>query len=903
MKLSVWAVGLLGMAVAGAGEPVARVKVEDGAPQLYVHGKRTPPLMFWTTSPMGRTTVRGSRLEMSRRRGTSRAEASFAARGPLVAECTVTMQRGHIPDATAYLLALDRNDRGRSYLLGLQFLPEGNRIKLWKHDGKGWDTWFALPHSWRLGHLVRLRLEVAGKRVMGYVDGRLVAEKDDPRPLDVGTVGVGAYCCDGSFHGFRATVGNRRVIDGFPNRDGKLLAPWDAAVGGTDRLQSFAKQGIHLFSYGVSMGEWWRGPGRYDFAPVAIRLEAMRAADPESLALLRVSINPPGWWTKEHPDEVMVCKNRDGHSWKGKYASMGSSAWRTEAGDALAALAEHFTASPLSRHILGWHVAAGDCGEWSYAWGETCTDYSPAQVAAFRQWLAARYGTDDALRRAWGRADASLAGAPIPPPDRRYRGSWGDLFEPAKERDVIDYLRFHSQAVADSICHFARVAKKACRRQHLVGAFYGYSISTSWRPASWHDCGHHALARVLACRDIDFVCDPYVYRDRYPGQACVPQSLPEAIRLAGKLHLLEDDTRTFLTAEGKIGRCPDLATTIGVLRRNWAAAATQASGLWWMEQGPGWFEHPEILADLGRLRTLHGSLPPTALRSTAEIAVVISQVSQPFMAQTPNLVMPFISDQIIRELSFVGAPFDLILSSDLPHAANYKLLIFPVSYFVPEAERRRIRALCRPGRTILWLHAPGLMTDKGADPKAASALTGITLELAQIGGPAHVRITDFASALTKGLPPGYVYGTHRRVAPLLEVADPKALVLGFAGSTALNAQDGVGWKLATYRGAGLAVKEVGGARVIFSATGPVPAPLLRNIAREAGVHLYSEAGDVVYASRGLLAVHYASSGRRTLRIPRGRRVRDAITGRRRRTWLGKLRVDARAGHTDILVLE
>ncbi|MFH1571425.1 MAG: hypothetical protein ABIL09_25770, partial [Gemmatimonadota bacterium] len=35
----------------------------------------------------------------------------------------------------------------------------------------------------------------------------------------------------------------------------------------------------------------------------------------------------------------------------------------------------------------------------------------------------------------------------------------------------------------------------------------------------------------------------------------------------------------------------------------------------------------------------------------------------------------------------------------------------------------------------------------------------------------------------------------------------------------------------------------------------------------AGVHLYSEAGDVLYATRQLLAVHTLTGGRRQLRLP------------------------------------
>ena len=888
-----------------AGEPVACVRVEDGSPQLYVHGERTPALLFWTSSPMGSVRLDGGRLLLSHPRGSVRTSVRLRPGRPIVVEARAAMHKPSTPDATVCVSAAEA--ASACYYIGLQYLPGGNRIKLWKRNRGGeWETWFTVPHSWKMGQTVALRLVVDGGHVAGYADGKLIAEKDDPKPLRPTAAELGAYRCEGEFFTARVAAGKTLVADGLKGREGGLAPPWETRDGAAGRIRAFARHGIHLFSYGVSMGEWWRGPGRYDFSPVAARLEALRHADPKSLALLRVGINPPDWWIAKHPAEQMVVANREDRRWKHRHASMSSEPWRKEAGEALGALIEHFTASPLARHVLGWHFGAGDCGEWAYAWGECCADYSPAQLAAFRRWLRKRYKTAEALRAAWNNPKATFETAAVPPPQRRYRGEWGELFDPAKSRDVVDYLRFHSETVADAIVGFARVARKASRGQHLVGAFYGYSIPTLWRPAAWHNSGHHALARVLASPDLDFICDPYVYRDRHPGQACVPQTLPEAIRLAGKLHLLEDDTRTFLTKDDPrhaFGRCPDLATTIGVLRRNWAAAATQSGGLWWMEQGAGWFQHPDVLADLGRLRGLHARLAPSALRSNAEIAVVVSQKSQPFMAQTPNLVLPLVTQQIVRELSFVGAPFDLILASDVGRARDYRLTIFPASYYVPEAERTRIRALHRAGRTFLWLHAPGLMAEGATDAASSSALTGIRLRLAQIGGTAHVRITDRANPLTRGLPAGTVYGTDRRIAPLLEAVDPEATVLGTAFATSLNVHDGVGWALPTYARPGLVAKTVDGARVIFSATGPVPAPLLRNVAREAGVHLYDEAGDVVYASRGLVAIHYASSGPRTLRFPPGKRIRDPWTGRELPSTDGKLRVNARLGHTDIFLLD
>ena len=48
---------------------------------------------------------------------------------------------------------------------------------------------------------------------------------------------------------------------------------------------------------------------------------------------------------------------------------------------------------------------------------------------------------------------------------------------------------------------------------------------------------------------------------------------------------------------------------------------------------------------------------------------------------------------------------------------------------------------------------------------------------------------------------------------------------------------------------------------------PEHAPVLRGVARYAGVHIYDDAGDVVYATRNLLAIHSAAGGTRSLSLP------------------------------------
>jgi len=852
----------IGLGLLAQPAKISQVRVEDGIPTLFVHGKLTPPLMFWLPSPLGLLARDGDGLVLSQHPGQGWAGVQVPS-GRLVIEADVTMAEAFVPDATALLQATGGPGAVEGYLLGLQYLPEGNRIKLWKSTRYGWDTWFTIPWPWQMGKAVRLRLEVDGARVAGYADGQLVAQRDDPQPVSPRWVTLGAYCCRARFEKVNGAAGGA-ALPALAFEGGRLAPPWRASAG-SSQISALARVGIHLFSFGFSAADWWIGDRRYSFDLPEVLLRSMVEADPRAMALLRVDINPPAWWLEAHPSERMLARSLDGREWGLPWACFASKQWLEDAGAALDALIRHFSASPLNEHILGWHFAAGDCGEWSYYWGEGVTDYSPAQTAAFRQWLRDRYGGDAGLRRAWHRDDVSLEAAEIPLPRRRYIASLGFLYDPVREADCIDYRRFHSEAAADAICHFAQIAKRACGGRQIVGAFYGYHLPGAWRPADWHDAGHQALARVLACPHLDFICAPNNYRNRGPGGGCAPQTLPASIALAGKLYLAEDDTRTFLTPDDdahSIGRCPDLQTTVAVLERNWAAAATQGGGLWWMDQGGGWYDDSELVAALGRLVRRHAELPSAAFRSLAEIAVVVDEPSAAYMAQSLDLLLPLLVAQVVDELAYVGAPFDLLLTTDLPRARPYKLYIVPCAPAPSEETRRALRALYRPGATVLWLHAPGLLTDAGPSAEAASELVGMKLALRMIGGPTHIRLLA-GSWLSRGFPAGFSYGTDRCFGPLLEVVDPDAEILGVARCSSMEMPGGILWPLPAYAGPGLAAKKVGGARVIFSAAGPLPAPLVRCIAREAGVNLFDADGNVVYASEGLVAVHDAAAGRWT----------------------------------------
>ncbi len=67
---------------------------------------------------------------------------------------------------------------------------------------------------------------------------------------------------------------------------------------------------------------------------------------------------------------------------------------------------------------------------------------------------------------------------------------------------------------------------------------------------------------------------------------------------------------------------------------------------------------------------------------------------------------------------------------------------------------------------------------------------------------------------------------------------------------------------------GLALKEFADWHSIYCATPNIPAPVLRGIARYAGVHLYNECGDVLHATPDLLSVHTTGGGPRTFKLPK-----------------------------------
>jgi hypothetical protein len=131
-------------------------------------------------------------------------------------------------------------------------------------------------------------------------------------------------------------------------------------------------------------------------------------------------------------------------------------------------------------------------------------------------------------------------------------------------------------------------------------------------------------------------------------------------------------------------------------------------------------------------------------------------------------------------------------------------------------------------------------------------LTGIRLRFSEEPAPLKVALAD-----------GGEYGTDQALAPVVWADEPQAEVLGtLAGSDR----------------AGLVVKRLDGWTSVFSAAPVLPAELLRKFARDAGVHIYVDSDDTVYANQSLLALFVDQGGPRTIRLPERATVEDLFSG-------------------------
>jgi hypothetical protein len=628
--------------------------------------------------------------------------------------------------------------------------------------------------------------------------------------------------------------------------------------------REIAAAGVHLYCdwFGSStdsdMGHV--AAERYDYSRYDRYFAAILDVDPQAYFLPHVGVTGARWWQQSHPEEM--CQFENGG--KGP-TSFASEPWRRQMSDDLRRLIAYLRQAPYADRIIGYTFFNGYTAEWQMwgTWKTSRDDYSLPALRAFRAFLQGRYRTDQRLQAAWADPGVTLATAGMPGWAQRRPAGTQVLRDLEREWQAIDFYEFISAMDADALLCVARVMREATHGQSLVGTYYAYLTAHG---INQQDSGHLAAQRVFDSPDIDFLMSPPNYWYRKPGEACTFMSASDSLRLRGKLWLDESDHRTHLTdPSAGYGRAATLAQTRGVFWRELAEVLTKRAAVSWFDMSGGWYSHPQVLADVGRgYRMMRESLPERR-PFAPEIGVFVDPES--FYYMRPTDANAALDLRQVATMPQSGAPWDFCLLADIGDARlpDYKLYLFLNAFRIDPARREAIhRKLKRNAATAVFAYAPGYYGPQGPSLASMQALTGIRIGMADVAYAPQILIEPqdpLAAGLIASKPLGF---PHLAVSPMFYADDPGARVAG---------------RLLGSGRPGLVVKPMDGWTSIYSAAMHLPPALIRNIVRAAGVHVWIETDDAIYADNQFVGLHAATDGTKRIHLPAGYQALDAVTGK------------------------
>lgn len=623
-----------------------------------------------------------------------------------------------------------------------------------------------------------------------------------------------------------------------------------AAVGDVNdaaQLAALEKTPADLVRFRVALGDEypgaahvaWLGFGQYDFDALEDAIGRILAAAPDALLLPDLIATAPASWRQANVLELAILETQDGERYRG-HPSFSSPTWREDLTAAVGDLVRRLEEGPFADHIAGYQVSAGLEGRW-LSWdvaADGMGDYSEPQRYAFQDWLKERYANLEALRVAWGQparpaldqpdgVGAFMSWSEIQLPSvarRRAARAW--LLDPAAWAPIVDYRLFASHAAVDALDRMVRAVREATGRGKVCGVAYGHFMELAARHKGLEQGGHLALGRALRGDIVDFLVGPPAAGR--PGALLMP-----AASVARRQKVLLPDLA---------GAAPDPLESL--------AACLETGAPPCLPPGADLPDMSELLADLD-------------LRSAAEVAVIVDDESAAHFGYANPVKRPLLTMQM-EQMRRLGAPVDMWLLADAlaGRIPRYRMYVF-LNAFRVEAQRAShvMSSLAEGEGLYVWMCAPGLVGTTFSGRQMLD-LTGISASVAPRAAPLLVDIPAPRPPLIGDILTPLSYGLETPVAPQVEV-------IGFQGETLGVNREGKPALVARTRGPGVSV---------FSAAPNMPAPLLRSLARAAGVHIYNQRDDRFYANRSLLALHAETGGMRVLELPREADVYELAGG-------------------------
>jgi hypothetical protein len=325
----------------------------------------------------------------------------------------------------------------------------------------------------------------------------------------------------------------------------------------------------------------------------------------------------------------------------------------------------------------------------------------------------------------------------------------------------------------------------------------------------------------------------------------------------------EADLRTHFHSKPSGCATTSLAETLTVMQRAFGYTLAKGNAIWWFAlAGNAYFHDQAVMEEVARFQEIGRKALSSSKKPLAEVALMMDETSIAYMSYRASSLTKDLIRGTYTNTTTAGAPCDMYVTTDLLNAdmPDYKVYLFPNLFYADTEMRAAIeRKVKRNNAVAVWLYAPGLLSEKGADVKQSESLTGISLGM--MSEPANLQLCTDPSAGPIGRT-DTGFGTYPAVSPSFEVTDSDARSFG-----TVNGKPA------------LAAKELDGWRSVYSLT-PLTPDLLREIYDYAGVHVYSRTNDVLAANAGFVMLHTSSAGEKHIRLTRACTVTELLSGRK-----------------------
>ena len=460
--------------------------------------------------------------------------------------------------------------------------------------------------------------------------------------------------------------------------------------------------------------------GRYDFAWLDRAIETL-SAHGVSVIMCTPTAAPPAWLCAGHPEIYCVDKLGGVHGFGTRHqACPNHPTYREYCLKIVTQLAEHFAAN---KAVFAWQLdnEYGE-GNTSYCYCDTCR-------AKFREYAKEKYGTLDALNRAWGTifwsqeyTDWSQIPAAVP---AGFESFSQQHINPSLRQD---YIRFMSE----SWIEYQKLQINA-----LKAANPDWPITHNVMPFdSFRQIDYYALSE-----DLDVLgWDNYPRPDDDPLKPAMRHEVCRSLK-----------RRSFWTLEGP----PTIPSRYfgvhtprpGYLRyiayQCFAHGADLVSSFRWRAPRFGCEQlYVGLLPHSGEPGRLYEELSVVGAElaqldigdgrdSMADVAVMMDYPSQWALDFQDREGGARYWDEIFRfyrAFASQGIPVHFVNARDASAFADYKVLVAPMMFVAADATGRALDAFVAAGGTLVTTHRSGVVADSHVAPEigAPGALSGVT---------------------------------------------------------------------------------------------------------------------------------------------------------------------------------